>query len=75
MTDEVTLGLPAPWRMKRHLIRGDRYFFFAVSERTFAIGFEFLMDGFVAFIGPMIIGWASISKFREREASRATEAR
>ncbi len=70
MTEPTTLGLPFPWILKRHFIRGDRFFFFSVSPCTLCFGFEFLRDGFVLLLGPMNIGWASISSARRRAAQR-----
>ena len=74
IVDAVTLGLPWPWVLKRHFIRGDRFFFFSVSPCTFVLGCELLRDGFVLFLGPFNIGWASISSFRNRQA-KAMETR
>lgn len=73
MTEQTTLGLPWPWVLKKHLTVGDRFFFFSVSPCTFAIGGELLKDGFILLLGPMNIGWASISSFKRREA-QAIEA-
>ena len=73
MSEKITLGLPWPWVLKRGLIRGDKFYFFAVSRFTFCMGGELLQDGFVLFLGPINLGWASISSFKEREA-KAIEA-
>jgi hypothetical protein len=62
----TTLGLPFPWKLKAGKRIGDRFFFFSVSPLTLAVGFEFLRDGFVLLLGPMNIGWASISSFNRR---------
>lgn len=67
---EPTIGLPAPWILKRHKIVGDRFFFFSVSPRTFAIGVELLLDGAILFFGPCNIGWASMSAFRKKQRER-----
>lgn len=68
--ERPTIGLPWPWRLKRNYIRGDRFFFFAVSPCTFAVGGELLRDGFVLFLGPINIGWASISSWERRDVAR-----
>jgi hypothetical protein len=69
---KTTLGLPYPWKLQRHLIRGDRFYFFAFSPATLAFGFEFLRDGFVVFLGCFNVGWASISSFERREREAAS---
>jgi hypothetical protein len=62
-----TIGLPWPWKLKRHIVRGDRFYFFSVSPCTFAVGAELLQDGFVLFLGPVNVGWASISSWERRD--------
>jgi hypothetical protein len=64
----ATIGLPWPWILKRHWIIGDRFFFFSVSPLTFAIGGECLRDGLCIYLGPINVGWASISAFNAKAA-------
>lgn len=49
---------------------GDTFVFAATTFRAIAVGFEVLEDGFVLFLGPMCIGWASVSSFWRRENER-----
>jgi len=69
----LEIGLPWPWRFHKIAIRGDTCYFWATSPRTFALGFEDLRDGFVIFLGPLCVGWGSISAAMNRAAPKDSQ--
>lgn len=68
--NDLTIGLPYPWKMRKLATARGRCFFWAISSRTFALGAESLQDGFVAFLGCFVVGWAKMPVRKSKTPGR-----
>jgi hypothetical protein len=64
--NEDAVALPWPWEPIRHVVFGDWFLFCGASWRSFAIGGEAIQAGLVIFLGPFLVGIASMSAYAAR---------